>query len=83
MQERQKQAIVEMNKDLEAIFDEDFKKRYEAAVTAHPKANVSSNGFITYEDFMKIQQLINNYLNEGSQKQIVAHKNLRRSFLKG
>ena len=82
MQERQHQVMAEMNKELANVFDEDFKKRYESAVMAHPKANVSSNGFIVYEDFVKIQKLIQDYLNEGSQKQIPAHKTLRRSFLK-
>ena len=82
MQERQQQAMADMNKELANVFDEEFKQRYESAVRAHPKANVSANGFIVYEDFIKIQQLINDYLNEGSQKQIPAHKALRRSFLK-
>ena len=82
MQERQQQAMADMNKELANVFDEEFKQRYESAVRAHPKANVSANGFIVYEDFIKIQQLINDYLNEGSKKQISAHKALRRSFLK-
>jgi len=54
MQERQQQAMADMNKELENVFDEDFKKRYENAVKAHPKPNVSSNGFMVYEDFVKI-----------------------------
>jgi len=80
--ERQQQAMAEMNKELGSVFDDEFKQRYEAAVRAHPKGQVSPNGFIGYEDFIKITQLINDYQIEATQKQMANHKTLRRSFLK-
>lgn len=55
-----------MNKELGTVFDDEFRKRYEAAVQAFPKGQVSSNGFIVYDDFVKIQQLINDFLNEAT-----------------
>ena len=66
MMERQQQVMAEMNKELGSVFDEEFKQRYEAVVKDHPKGQVSPNGFIVYEDFVKIQQLINDFLNEAT-----------------
>lgn len=56
----------DMNKELGTVFDDEFRKRYEAAVQAFPKGQISSNGFIVYDDFVKIQQLINDFLNEAT-----------------
>jgi hypothetical protein len=35
--ERQQQVMNDMNKELNTVFDDEFRKRYEAAVQAHPK----------------------------------------------
>lgn len=79
--EKQQKAQLDMQKEMQSIFDEEFKQRYEAAVKEMGTFAVTPNGFFSFEDFVKIQQLISKFVHELTMKRMAEHKTLRRQFL--
>ena len=81
MMERQQKAMQDMSKEVQGLFDDDFKKRFESAVISLGKFEVTPNGFFGFEDFVKIQKLISKFVHELTMKRMAEHKTLRRQYL--
>lgn len=79
--EKQQKVMQDMQKEMQSVFDEEFKVRYEAAVKELGKLAVTPNGFFSFEDFVKIQHLIAKFVHELTMKRMAEHKELRRQFL--
>jgi hypothetical protein len=72
-----------MNREMEALFDEEFKQNFEAGVRAICPIEIGPNGCIKLETFIKIQQLISKCTHDTTVKRMAEHKKARRAFLKG
>jgi len=82
MMEEQKKHMNEMKKEMDSVYDEEFKARFEAAVKALPKPEISPNNFIGFDSFKEIQSLVMPFVHEVLTKKNVDTKVLRRQYLK-